>query len=143
MPDLVNGLLATRPLVERVGEVVDKPHSVADIPVPMDHPWRDDHQHRSTGADPFALDDAVRGRTWSHVPQDNFKIRGADETEAIGLADVLVRSPGDPWFRQRDIPHERGKPGGEFIRPEHFKQPPAGIPMAGQRFPEQVGDGSR
>src|SRR5262249_38401521 len=64
------------------------------------------------------------------------------KTEAVGLVNVLVWSPGNTDLGQGDVGHDGMKLLGQLVMAEQFAQPAAGVVIPGKRPPDHALDRS-
>lgn len=140
MSDFVHRLRSAPAGIERVGEVKNEGIFGSDVPVGMHHARRDQHEYGIRLADLQRHEGRVV--SWPILPKIKLVCPG-DEGESVGLASVLVRTSSDSRMGHAEIRHGRAKVGREFVVPEEFGQPPAGVGAFREGLDEHTRDGLR
>ncbi len=142
VPDLVDFFLLTFTGKKLVGGVVDDSVGRANVLVGVNYARGDYSRGHPVLADVDLIFLTVGRRCFPVVPEIEPERGGSQKTEQVGLMDVLVRSPGDPRFGQRDIAHDRVIFGRDFIVPKQLYEPATIVVETGQLVYNNVAYGA-
>src|SRR6266513_26953 len=89
--NLVHRLFSSFAAIELIREIVDHARFRTDVLVGVNNARRNDKAGRMLAADHLGLSVPVGWRMGSIVPEIDFEIAGAYETEQVSLVDMFVR----------------------------------------------------
>src|SRR5262245_34754792 len=127
MPDLIHGILLAWTFVKLIGAVEDQTGFATYVLIGMHYSRRDDHQHRLVDAHHAAPEMAIGLRRRSIVPEVELEVGRADEAEAIGLIDVLVRAASHSGLGHRCVGHHRMVLCRQLVVAKELAEPAAGV----------------
>jgi hypothetical protein len=125
--NFVHFLFSARAGIEPVREVDHHPHHRSDVLIGVHNPRGDDQRAGRIFPCQQNLPVHIGWRLFSVVPEIDLECRRPDESEEVGLVDVLVGTPGNSRTGHGDIHHHRPVCSINLILPEELREPAAGI----------------
>ncbi|MEY4613082.1 MAG: hypothetical protein RL179_1055 [Planctomycetota bacterium] len=140
MADFIHRIFLAPAFKKLIWAVENKALGVACVFVCMNDTGWDYQEHWPVDSDDFYLFVSISWRFFSRIPEVDFEVRRAYETETIGLFIMFVGTPGDSRLGHGDISHDGMELAWDFIVAEKFGEPAALVFVDGKAFPNDAID---